>query len=201
MDRGASGTSEPSALHARAEDNIRYIRDAMERAGSFTAVPGAGGVAMGVTALAAWPLAERVPGPGDWLVVWLATAAVAATIGVLATIRKAARARTPLGSGPARKFLLALSPAMLAGALVTGALWRAGLVGLLPGVWLLLYGAAVVSGGAFSVPAVPLLGACLMALGAAALFSPEEWGNLYLAAGFGAAQIVFGAVIARKHGG
>lgn len=173
----------------------------MERAGSFTAVPGVGGVVMGLTALAAWPLAQRAPTSAAWLRVWLATAAVAATVGVLATVRKASRARIPLASGPARKFLLALSPAMLAGALVTAALWRAGEVRLLPGVWLLLYGAAVVSGGAFSVRAIPLLGACLMGLGAAALFSPKTWGDLYLAAGFGGLQIVFGAVIARRHGG
>lgn len=173
----------------------------MERAGSFTAVPGVGGVLMGLTALAAWPFAQRAQTPDGWLRVWLATAAVAATVGVITTVRKASRARIPLASGPARKFLLALCPAMLAGALVTAALWRAGEVRILPGVWLLLYGAAVVSGGAFSVRAVPLLGACLMGLGAAALFSPRAWGDLYLAAGFGGLQIVFGAVIARRHGG
>jgi len=193
--------SEPPALSSRAEDNLRYIRDAMERAGPFTAVPGWGGVAMGLTALLAAGLAEGASKEREWLLLWVAEAALAFGIGVCAIYLKARRAPAPLWSGPARKFVLALAPPLLAGALVTAALFHDGSVALLPGIWLLLYGAAVVAGGAFSVPAVPLLGAGLMLLGAAALFSPPAWGNLYLAAGFGGLQIAFGLVIARRHGG
>jgi len=189
------------SLGARAEDSLRYIRVAMERAGSFTAVPGRGGVAMGATALAAAWLAARASSETAWLAIWLAEAALAMAIGVLAIRRKASRAGIPLTSGPARKFALALLPALAAGALLTAALWRAGLAGLLPGVWLLLYGAAVLAAGAFSVPVVPLLGACFLLLGAAALFAPPSWGNGFLAAGFGGLQILFGLHIARRHGG
>ena len=193
--------AEPSALSARAEDSLRYIRNAMERGGSFTAVPGWGGAAMGLTALLAAGLAEGASKEREWLFLWLAEAALAFGIGVCAIYLKARRAPVPLWSGPARKFVLALAPPLLAGALVTAALFHAGSVALLPGIWLLLYGAAVVAGGAFSVPAVPLLGVSFMVLGAAALFSPPAWGNLYLAAGFGGLQIAFGLVIARRHGG
>jgi hypothetical protein len=201
MEPRSSSTGPLSTLHSRAEDNIRFIRDAMERAGSFTAVPGKGGVAMGLVGLAAAAMASRAATPVAWLRVWIPAAAVAAAIGVAAIARKAARARVPLGSGPARKFLLALAPALLAGATITVALWRSETLAPLPGIWLLLYGAAVLAGGAFSVRVVPLLGGCFMALGAAALFSPPEWGNAYLAAGFGGLQIAFGLVIARRHGG
>ena len=201
MDRSATGGAEVAALHSRAADNIRFIRDAMERAGSFTAVPGKGGIAMGVTGLAAAAAASRAPDPASWLAIWMTAACVAAAIGGVAIARKAKRAGVPLRSGPFRKFLLALAPALLAGGLITAALWRADIVFPLPGVWLALYGAAVVAGGTFSVRIVPLLGACFMALGAAALFSPPAWGDAYLAAGFGGLQIAFGAVIARRHGG
>jgi hypothetical protein len=189
------------SLHFRAEDNLRYIRGAMERAGAFTAVPGRGGVLMGVTALAAAWLAARAGSEEAWLRIWVAEAVLALTVGITAIYRKAARVRISLASGPARKFALALLPALVTGALLSLALWRVGLVSLLPGVWLLCYGAAVLAAGAFSVPAVPLLGACFMLLGALAVLSPPSWGDAFLAAGFGVLQIGFGLFIARRHGG
>ena len=115
--------------------------------------------------------------------------------------RKARRTGTDMFSGPARRFLLTLTPPLAAGALLTLALARAGRAELLPGVWLLLYGTAVVTGGAMSVRPVLVMGALFMLLGAAALASPSAWGTAYLAAGFGGLQIVFGSVIARRHGG
>jgi hypothetical protein len=189
------------ALPSKAADNIRFIRDTMERASTFTAVPGAGGVAMGATALAAAAIASFAPSPEAWLGVWLAEACVAIAIGVWAMARKARRTGTDLFSGAARRFLLTLTPPLGAAALLTFALERAGLVPMLPGIWLLLYGTAVVTGGAMSVRTVVVMGGLFMLLGAAALASPASWGNAYLAAGFGGLQIGFGLAIARRHGG
>ncbi len=191
----------PSPIETRASDNLRFIRATMERASSFTAVPGWGGVAMGVTALGAAGFSLLARTPQQWLGVWLAEAFLAFSIGLNATVRKARRGQTPLFSGPARRFFLTLSPPMAAGALLTLALERTGHVELLPGVWLLLYGTAVVTGGAYSVRIVPVMGALFMLLGAAALGSPQTWGTAYLAAGFGGLQIVFGFLVARRHGG
>ncbi len=189
------------ALPARAADNIRFIRDTMERASTFTAVPGAGGVAMGVTAFAASALAARARSESQWLGVWLAEAGLAIGIGAWAMARKARRSDTDLFSGPARRFLLTLTPPLVTGAVLTLALARAGMATLLPGVWLLLYGTAVVTGGAMAVPAVVAMGALFMSLGVAALASPASWGTAYMAAGFGALHIGFGLAIARRHGG
>lgn len=188
-------------LERHAADNIRFIRETMERASSFTAVPGAGGVGMGLTAILAAGISARARTPEAWLVVWLVEAAVAIAIGCVAMARKARRTGTDMFSGPARRFLLTLTPPLAAGALLTLALARAGRAELLPGVWLLLYGTAVVTGGAMSVRPVLVMGALFMLLGAAALASPSAWGTAYLAAGFGGLQIVFGSVIARRHGG
>lgn len=188
-------------LDSHAEHNLRFIRATMERAASFTAVPGWGGVAMGITALAAAALSLRARTPGEWLAVWLAEACVAIAIGLWTMARKARRTDTDLYSGPARRFLLTLIPPLGAAAILTLALERAGHVSLLPGVWLLLYGTAIVTGGAMSVRTVLVMGALFMLLGAAALSSPAPWGTAYLAAGFGGLQIGFGIAIARRHGG
>lgn len=193
--------SEVSPLDATARENLRYIRETMERAGSFTAVSGWGGVVMGVTALGAAWLAARQPTPHGWLGIWLGEALVAVGVGGFALARKARAANVGLLSGPGRKFALSLSPPLVVGALLTLALYRAGLVTALPGIWLLLYGAAVVTGGAFSVRIVPVMGLCFMVVGAMALFSPASWGNWFMAGGFGGLHILFGLVIARRYGG
>ena len=191
----------PRGLHDRAAADLRIIRAAMERAGSFTAVPGWGGVAMGGTALGAAALAHSCETPGAWLLVWLAEAVLAVAIGCLTIAAKARAAGTPILVGPGRRFALALCPPLLAGALLTLALQRAGLVSALPSVWLLTYGAGVITAGAFSIAIVPLMGVCFMGLGALALFAPPSWGDLFMAAGFGGLHVGFGIVIARRYGG
>jgi hypothetical protein len=196
-----SPRNEPIPIDARAADHLRYIRETMERAGEFTAVPGWGGVAMGITALVAAGLAHRQATPNGWLAVWLLEAFVAVAIAAPAAATKAHRANSALFSGPGRKFVLSFAPPIFVGALLTLALLRAGHINLLPGVWLLLYGTAIVTGGAFSVRIVPLMGLCIMVFGGAALFSPASWTDAWMAAGFGGVQIVFGAWIARRFGG
>jgi hypothetical protein len=191
----------PIPIDARAADHLRYIRETMENASEFTAVPGWGGLAMGITALAAAYLASRQPTPRAWLAVWLAEAFVAVVIAASAAATKAHRANSPLFSGPGRKFLLSFAPPIVVGGLLTFVLYHAGVLAALPGIWLLLYGTAIVTGGAFSVRVVPVMGLCLMLLGAAALFAPAAWGDGFMAAGFGVVQIGFGWWIARHHGG
>lgn len=192
---------EPQALHTRAMDNLRFIRETMESAGSFTAVPGWGGVAMGSLAVVAALVAARQSSSERWLATWLVTATLALFVGAWAMRIKARAAKTALLSGLTRKFTLSFSAPIVVGALLTGALYRAGLFQILPGVWLLLYGTGVVTGGAFSVKIVPVMGACFMGAGALALFCPAAWGNWFMAAGFGGLQIVFGIIIARRYGG
>lgn len=192
---------EPIALHAHAMENIRFIRETMEGASSFTAVPGLGGVLMGLTAFAAAPIAARQPSLERWLAVWMGGAVLAFAIGLVAMVRKARSCKLPLLGQPGRKFGLGLAPALLVAALLTVILYRAGMVDLLPGTWLLLYGVAVMAAGAFSVRVVPALGFCYLLLGAAALFCPVSWGNWFLVAGFGGLHVLFGSIIAWRYGG
>jgi len=192
----------PEPIHAHAIDNIRFIRDAMSRATQFTAVPGWGGVLMGLTAL----VAAFVSGPPDdslrWVLVWFADAGVAAAIALVTMTMKARRTGAPLSSAaPAHRFALAYLPPLVAGMVLTPVFATLGLAARLPGCWLLLYGTALASGGAFSVRVVPLMGLCFMALGVTAFAAPASWGHWLMAAGFGGLHIGFGWVIARKYGG
>ena len=156
---------------------------------------------MGVTALAAALIASRQGSYVEWLMVWLGEAVIALGLGGIAMVRKAELSRTPLLTGAGRAFIRAFVPPILAGALLTVLLYRSGLIPRLPGVWLLLYGTAVTTAGSHSIRVVPIMGASFMLLGALAFFSPESWGNLYMALGFGAVQAGFGLVIARRYGG
>lgn len=193
----------PRPLPTGALDDLRFIRETMERSSSFTAVPGWGIVAMGFTALgaAALTLLMRQLSARMWLAIWLAEAALAICIGLVATWKKAQRAGVPLTSGPAQKFMFTFLPPAVAGAILTVVLFHLGLTHLLAGIWLLLYGAAVTSAGAFSVNVLPLMGGGFMLTGIAALFSPPGWQTPLLALAFGGLHIGFGYWIARRHCG
>jgi len=192
---------EPPALHDRAMDNLRYIRETMELATAFTGISGWGEIAIGVSALVASGIAALQATFNAWLAVWIAEGLISLLIAGWSMDRKTRAIKMPLGSGPGRKAVFSLTPPMLAGGLLTIVLVQAGLTNAIPGVWLLLYGTGVITGGMYSVKVVPIMGICLMILGALALFSPPAFANWFMAAGFGGLHLVFGAIIVRKYGG
>jgi hypothetical protein len=198
--RADVSAEEISPLHDRAAENLRFIRETMERAGAFTAVPGRGMVVVGLTALLAVLVGPGEVGRGGWVAFWLAEAALAVGLGSTSLVWKARRLGLPLLSGPGRRFFLAFSPPLLVGAVLTATAVRHGLDGLLPGLWLLLYGTAVLCGGALSVRIVPIMGSSFMALGVIALFAPA-FGPAFMAIGFAGLHLVFGVLIARWYGG
>jgi hypothetical protein len=193
-------TTTPTPIEDKAARDLRFIRDAMERASQFTAVPGWGGVGMGAVALLAW--AASIRGSAEtWFVYWLVAAPVATAVGAAAMVRKARSTRVMLTGAAGRRFSLGLLPPLVAGAVLTAGLGSAGLTGWLPGVWLLLYGTAVVTGGVSSVRVVPVMGLCFMSLGTLALFTPPGVARNLLAVGFGGLHLVFGWCILRRYGG
>ncbi len=183
---------QPVALDDRARDNLRFIRETMERAGSFTALPGWGVIAMGITAIGAAVIASQQASSFAWLVTWIVEAAIAIAIAGWTMVSKARETGGSLFSGPGRRFVYGLpAPLVCRGAASTLLLVRMGINDAIAGVWLLLYGTGVVTGGAFSIRIVPLMGLCFMVEGAVAFFCPPSWGNAFLAAGFGGLHIIF----------
>ena len=182
-------------------DNLRFIRDAMEGASRFTGVSGWGEVTVGLTAIAAAPIAAAQPSTARWLAVWLLEAGLAGLVTLAAMLLKQKQSGVPLLDKPARRFAFGLTPPLVAGALLTAALYRSGFHQALPGVWLLLYGTGVLTGGMSSVGTVQAMGASFAALGTLTLFAPAQWGDPLLAVGFGGLHLVFGALIWRRHGG
>ena len=194
-------TDDPVNIGDRAIDNVRYIREMMERSASFTAVPGYGGMLMGATAVVAAYISNRQVYTVDALGVWLIEAFLALAIGLLAMWQKSKIAGESLLSAPARKFAYGFIPPIVVGTIIVLGLWKNGHYYVMAPVCILTYGAAVVCGGSFSVRAVPIMGWCFIAVGAIAFASPTSYGNLMMGVAFGLVHIVFGAIIARKYGG
>ncbi len=189
-----------ASLQDYALENLRFIRQTMERSAAFTAVPGKGGIAMGLSAIVAAVTAAQTSGH-VWVTVWITESVLAVFLGAWAMHDKAKKVGVSVLAGSGRKFALSLAPPLVAGALLTAVLVHQGNFAILPGMWLLLYGTGVVTGGAFSVPVVPVMGLCFMALGSGALVAPATWGNWLLAAGFGGLHIAFGSLISERYGG
>lgn len=173
----------------------------MEQAGTFTAIPGYGAIAVGITAVAAALIAGDDVTKPRWLVAWLAEAAIAAAIAGFAILRKASASSAPLNAAPTRRFALAFAPALIAGAVLTYVFWTHGFRMPVAPMWLLLYGTAVTAGGALSVRIVPIMGITFALLGTAGFFLPDAFVPHLLTVGFGLLHIGFGAVIARNYGG
>jgi hypothetical protein len=193
--------AQPESVGSHAAENLRFIRHAMERSSTFTAIPGLGGAVMGAIALAAAAIAATQPTGDRWLVTWLGAAALAAVVGSIMMARKARVAGVTLTGSNARHFGLGMAAPFVAGAAITYELWTVRNFTVMAPAWLLLYGAGLLTGGQFSVPVVRFIGVCFMAVGIAAILTPPGWGNAWLAIGFGGLQVAFGIYIARNHGG
>jgi hypothetical protein len=193
-------SKEPIALHVHAMRNLDFIRKTMESSTAFTAVPGWGMVSIGIMALVMASVAQSLP-LNVWLAVWILVAPAAIAIGQSAMYQKARRAGVSIAAGAALRFMINLYVPIAASVPLSAVFVLNDLTARLPGVWLLLYGTGVVTGGAFSVRVVPLMGVCFIGTGVLALFCPAAWGNYFMAFGFGGLHILFGGIIARKYGG
>lgn len=192
--------SSPTSLQEKAEDNLRYIRASMERATLFTAVSGKAYVVVGCSALITAWLAERQSSLNLWLAVWMIELLAAAFFMLLMIAVKARGQGESLFSSTGKKLLFAFTPAMAVGGVLTLAFFLQGDLTWLPGIWLSLYGASVMTAGAHSVAVIPIMGALFLLLGSIVLLT-ELPSDLAMGMGMGGLHIVFGLLIWRNHGG
>lgn len=199
----------PIYLHNEAANNLRYIRSAMQKAEQVSTVSGLGGMLMGTLALGGAALAAQSGELSDQLWAWVLTALPAVALGAGFSISKALRYDRDLLNDPVRRFLWCLTPNLVIGALLSAVLWKTPHISLLPGIWLLLYGAGVLAAGTYAVRPVLLMGAGFTMLGTLVLLlpgifpevPPTQWANVCLAIGFGGLHITFGWQVYRHHGG
>ena len=184
-------SNEPINIGDKAFDNLRFIRETMQRSAQFTAIPGYGGALMGATAIGAAIIAHNQPTIRGWLIAWLVEALLAFIIGIFAMWQKAKNAGDSLVSAPSRKFALAFSPPIIAAIILTSLFYFKSLFEFIPTVWLTLYGTAVVTGGAYSVKIVPIVGWLFVALGFISVFLDASYGNILMGLGFGVFATLF----------
>ena len=199
--REEAEVDQPVNIGDRAFDNLKFIRETMERSAIFTSVPGYGGMLMGATAVGASLFAWQAANHRQWLIIWLTEALLAFAVGFLTLWQKSKGANASLTSAPARKFALCFAPPIIGAIILSGLFYRLDLFEYLPVVWLTLYGTAVVCGGISSVKIVPIAGWCFVALGLISVFLPRGYGDLMMGLGFGGLHIIFGFIVARKYGG
>jgi hypothetical protein len=194
----------PVTIESRALGTLAYIRASIDSSSSMD-VPGMAGIVMGLIGVLAAILVSVPRWSGHWLGIWLSAAAVALLLGSALVARQYVRRGHTRYFGPARKFLLCLCPALFAGAVLTGISWTAGMTGIIPGMWLLLYGCAVLSASTVTIAGISrligVMGALFVALGLITFIAPGAARTVMLGLGFGVLHIVFGILIGRlAHG-
>lgn len=190
-----------ASIGSGAAEHLRYIRNTIEAAQTFTTIPGKGCIAMGAAGLLAAALEILPLLDGHWLPLWLAAAVLSAAVALYFMEEKARSQGLSLRRAVATRFFLTLAPSFVAGGVLTVALMDVVGREVIAGIWLLLYGVGIAACGLFSIGIVLIAGFAFMGLGTVALAAPSEWAPWLLGAGFGGIHLVLGALIVRDHGG
>jgi hypothetical protein len=182
------------ALDTHALGTLQYIRASIDAAG-LLAVPGSAGIAMGAVGVLAAILVSLKSLAAHWLEIWLLAGLVASAFGTVLMAHQVISRGTALYRGPLRRFLMCLCPPLLVGAVLTWQLWLHAQTTLIPGVWLLMYGCAVMAASTLTRRALAVMGGLLAVLGIIALQSPPSYQNTVLGIGFGGLHLLFGILI------
>jgi len=195
-----------------ARENLRVIRQTMERSTKYSTLSGLSGILIGLSAIvsviatsrilharyhAHQPLQSAYPSLG---VLWLCELALAVGIEFACNKRRARyvgkRVASPLGA----HIIVAALPAFVGALALTAFFALHGLAALVWGIWMLTYGLAICAVGLFSVRPVSYLGSAFVLAGAVTLLLPTQLQLFMMGLTFGGFHIVYGALMGRKHG-
>jgi hypothetical protein len=197
---------EPDAREA--EENLRVIRDLMERSTKYSTFSGFSGILAGVASIVGCIITQmlqaRYPQPADFRVPFLLTwsAVIFFAIGgdYLLTKRRAARVGKHILSRLGKQIVLAAAPGLGMGALLTLYFLQRNLLTDIYPVWMLCYGIAVSAVGLFSQREVTALGAAFLLTGAVTLLCFPALGLPMMAVSFGGFHIVYALAVSRRDG-
>jgi hypothetical protein len=206
---------EPEALPVEeAQENLRVIRELMERSTKYSTFSGLSGVLAGLVSIAGCLVQHfyvlTLPTqaqPAAFIVNWSIVVALAIGIDFMLTKRRAPLVGKTINSRLGRQMVTASIPALGFGALLTLAFVHKGLMHDVYPYWMLAYGCAVSAVGLFSQKEVQRLGWAFLAAGALTLLAqvfttiPVAGGSLGLimiAVSFGGFHIVYGITMSRR---
>lgn len=206
---------EPDAREA--EENLRIIRDLMERSTKYSTFSGLSGILAGVYSilgcLATSVFAGQAGGenvsrimrtpdafPVSFLLIWSLVILFAIGTDFLLTKRRAARVGKLVISRLGKQMFIGSAPGLGTGAALTLYFTQHHLLGDIYPVWMLCYGIAVCAVGLFSQREVTYLGLAFLLAGAATLLLFPLYGLWMMALTFGGFHIFYGFWMSRKDG-
>jgi hypothetical protein len=160
-------------------------------------IPPAAGIAVGTVGLAATVLTSVAAFRSLWLPIWLVAAVTGACLGALSLTGPSDSAIQSRHVIAVFRMYSRLLPSLFAGAVLTAVLWHTGLTRAVPGVWLLLYGCALIQASSVASGGMALLGSLFALLALVAFCAPQSGQLPILGIGFGELHILYGVVTLR----
>ncbi len=181
----------------QAARTLEVIRTLMERTCQYRLLTARAGLAAGSLA-AGGALAFAVLDPADpkaFGAVWALVFAGSLLATCVGTLVRARERGERVWSRQARAVVLALTPALIAGLVLTVFFFARGEHLALPGVWMLCYGQGSLATAAYAPRAIGWLGAAMLALGALTLALGAAWAVPMMGVAFGGGHLALGAAL------
>jgi hypothetical protein len=197
-------------------DDLKDIKDIMNRSSRFLSLSGLSGVFAGVFALGGAYLAYgTVYKSQDYLgyrqadmstetlttllLIALATVALAVGVGILLTTREARKSNQKLWDAQTKRLMINLLIPLVTGGILCLMLLLTGYIGFVAPLTLIFYGLALVNASKYTLTEVRSLGLLEIGLGLLAVHF-IGYGLIFWAAGFGVLHIIYGIVMHIRYG-
>jgi len=196
-------------------EDLKEIKNIMNRTSRFISLSGLSGVSTGIIALAGVLLAYQTIFKGhDYLVynavelssnslmyfllIAIVTLIISIGSAIFFTSRKTKKQKQSVWNSQSQELLFNLLVPLITGGLLCLMLLFKGFVGILPPLTLIFYGLALLNGSKYTLSEMKNLGLIEILLGLAA-FRFIDYGLLFWAFGFGIVQILYGIIIQIKY--